>query len=49
MDADDYGNAHKVVVAVRRGCVGMDSGKMVISLSMCGSNASLYTRSAPLS
>ena len=49
MDADDYGYADMIGVAVRQRCVGIDSGKMVDSLSICGSIASLFTRSTPQS
>ena len=46
MDADDYGYADVIDVAVVRRCVGMDCGQMVANLT-CGSIASLYTRSTP--
>ena len=47
MDADDYGCADIIDVAVVRRCVGMDSSEMVNSISICGGIASLYIHSVP--
>lgn len=49
MDANDYGCADIIDMAVVRRSVGMDSSEMVDLQSICGSIASLYIHSVPQS